>query len=104
MLLFGVSAGGEIAVVADMTNNFTATVFAIGNTIAFTTGVITPLVVGYILDASDQTRRQWSYIFYMSGALNILGGLVFAIFGSAKRQDWDMDESIETDERSITRI
>ncbi|CAG2102003.1 unnamed protein product [Medioppia subpectinata] len=103
MLLFGVSAGGEIAVVADMTNNFTATVFAIGNTIAFTTGVITPLVVGYILDASDQTRRQWSYIFYMSGALNILGGLVFAIFGSAQRQDWDMDEVIETDERSITR-
>ncbi|CAG2162784.1 unnamed protein product [Oppiella nova] len=106
MLLFGVSAGGEIAVIADMTNNFTATVFAIGNTIAFTCGVITPLVIGYILEANDDTpRKQWGYVFYMSGAINICGGLVFAIFGSAKQQDWDKDpDSQHNDDNIITRI
>ncbi|CAG2102001.1 unnamed protein product [Medioppia subpectinata] len=105
MLACGMIAGGESAVIADISGNFTATVFAIGNTIAFTCGFITPLVIGYILDASDQTRRQWSYIFYMSAALNILGGLVFAIFGSAKRQDWDMDEeSVTNDDKIITTI
>ncbi|CAG2102000.1 unnamed protein product [Medioppia subpectinata] len=98
MIALGMIAGGESAVVADLSGNFTATVFAIGNTIAFTCGFITPLVIGYILDASDQTRRQWSYIFYMSAAINILGGVVFAIFGSAKRQDWDMDEESVTDD------
>ncbi|CAG2164950.1 unnamed protein product [Oppiella nova] len=75
-----------------MTNNFTATVFAIGNTIAFTCGVITPLVIGYILEANNDTpRKQWGYVFYMSGAINICGGLVFAAFSSAKQQDWDKD-------------
>ncbi|CAG2102002.1 unnamed protein product [Medioppia subpectinata] len=87
MLLYGMYSGGDNAIAA-----------------AFTTGVITPLVVGYILEASDQTQRQWGYVFYMSASINILGGLVFAIFGSARRQDWDMDDEHQTEEITITKI
>ncbi|XP_054158499.1 putative inorganic phosphate cotransporter [Oppia nitens] len=95
MIFFGTQAGGDIAIVSDMTNNFTATVFAIANTIAFTCGFITPLVIGYIVEASPgQPRRQWSYIFYMSAAISVLGGIVFLVFGSADRQPWDRDDVV----------
>ncbi|XP_054158497.1 putative inorganic phosphate cotransporter [Oppia nitens] len=95
MLLFGTQAGGDIAIVADMTNNFTATVFAIANTLATVCGFITPLVIGYIVEASpDRPRRQWSYIFYMSAAVSVLGGIVFLVFGSADRQPWDRDDVV----------
>ncbi|XP_054158498.1 putative inorganic phosphate cotransporter [Oppia nitens] len=79
-----------------MTNNFTATVFAIANTIAFTCGFITPLVIGYIVEASpdQRPRRQWSYIFYISAAISVLGGIVFLVFGSADRQPWDRDDVV----------
>ncbi|XP_054158496.1 putative inorganic phosphate cotransporter [Oppia nitens] len=101
MLFFGMQAGGDIVVVIDMTNNFTATVFGIANTIAYSCGFITPLVIGYIIDASPgQPRRQWSYIFYMSAAISIIGGCIFLVFGTAERQSWDRDASDNDDDNN----
>lgn len=76
-----------------MTNNFAATVFAVANTVAFTCGFLTPLVVGLIVEADkDLVRRQWGYVFYLSAALNVFGGIFFIIFGSADQQHWDKEE------------
>ena len=80
-----------------MTSNFSATVFAVANTIAFTCGFLTPLVVGKIVDASPLIRRQWGYVFYLSAALNLFGGVIFLLFGSADQQHWDKDEDEERD-------
>ncbi|CAG2179004.1 unnamed protein product, partial [Oppiella nova] len=81
MLLFGCYSGGDVPVVADMTNEYTATVFGITNTVAFTAGFITPMVIGFIVQASDEVRRQWGYVFWVSAAINAFGGLVFIVFG-----------------------
>ncbi|CAG2172328.1 unnamed protein product, partial [Oppiella nova] len=91
VFLYGLRGGGDVPTDADMTSNYMGTVFAIANSIAFTCGIITPLVIGVIVgDTNEHTRRQWGYVFYMSAALNIFGGLVFIIFGSAKQQPWDI--------------
>jgi len=88
-----------------MTNNYAATVFAIGNTVAMTCGFITPLVIGIILEASDQTRRQWGYVFYLSAAIHVFGAIVFNIFGSAERQDWDKgDEDHSNKNSDVSKI
>ncbi|XP_054158501.1 putative inorganic phosphate cotransporter [Oppia nitens] len=92
MFMFGFNSGGDIPIVADMTTKFAATVYSIGNTIAFICGFVTPLVVGHIVEAGGDghhVRRQWGYVFYMSAAINTVGGLVFIAFGSAKQQHWD---------------
>ncbi|CAG2161783.1 unnamed protein product [Oppiella nova] len=89
MFLFGCYSGGDVPVVADMTNKYSATVFGITNTVAFTAGFITPMVIGLIVQASDEVRRQWGYVFWMSAAINAFGGLVFIVFGSAQQQEWD---------------
>ncbi|CAG2116628.1 unnamed protein product, partial [Medioppia subpectinata] len=90
VFLYGLRGGGDVPVDADMTLQYVGTVFAIANSIAFTCGIITPLVIGVIVgDGTEHVRRQWAYVFYMSAALNVFGGLVFVVFGSAKQQEWD---------------
>ncbi|CAG2113555.1 unnamed protein product [Medioppia subpectinata] len=90
VFLYGLRGGGDVPVDADMTLQYVGTVFAIANSIAFTCGIMTPLVIGVIVgDGTEHVRRQWAYVFYMSAALNVFGGLVFVVFGSAKQQEWD---------------
>ena len=72
-----------------MTPNYSATVFAIANTVACLGGVLIPLVTGVIVDQGDLPRQQWSYVFYLSAGLNLVGGLLYMFFGSAERQKWD---------------
>jgi len=79
-----------------MTNDYAATVFAISNTVAMTCGFLTPLIIGIIVEANDQTRRQWGYVFYLSAAINVFGAIVFLIFGSAEQQDWDKEDNNQT--------
>jgi hypothetical protein len=57
-----------------------------------TCGFLTPLVIGVIIESSDQIRRQWGYVFYLSAAINIFGSIVFLIFGSAEQQEWDKNQ------------
>jgi len=81
-----------------MTNNYAATVFAISNTVAMTCGFLTPLIIGIIVEASDQIRRQWSYVFYLSAAIHVFGAIIFNIFGSAERQSWDKEDDDHSNE------
>ena len=76
-----------------MTSNFAATVFSVANTVAFSCGIITPLVAGLIVERdSDNPRKMWSYVFYLSAGLNVFGGIFYLIFGSAEQQNWDKDD------------
>ena len=82
-------SGGDLPVYSEMTTNFSATLFALANTIACLGGILIPLVTGLIVDQGDQPREQWSYVFYLSALLNLFGGLLYIRYGSAEQQSWD---------------
>jgi hypothetical protein len=68
-------------------------------------GFVTPLVIGVIIESSDQIRKQWSYVFYLSAAINVFGVIVFLIFGSAEQQSWDkIEEDNSGSDRVVSKI
>lgn len=89
--MVGMMAGGDLPVYSEMTSNFSATLFALANTVACLGGILIPLVTGVIVDGGDQPRQQWAHVFYLSAALNLIGGLLYMKYGSAEQQSWDKD-------------
>ncbi|KAF8787702.1 sialin-like [Argiope bruennichi] len=72
----------------DMTINFAGTLMGIISTLASTSGFITPLVVGS-LTSTEQSLSQWNMVMYISAGIVFSSGIIFALFGSAKIQEWD---------------
>lgn len=100
MVFYGMQAGGEIPIPVDMSAKYSATLFGLANMCGMTTGFIGPFVVGAVIDSDpEHARRQWSIIFYFSGAFNMLGGLIFLLLGSAKPQEFGNKrrQSLEAD-------
>ncbi|RWS25135.1 putative sialin-like protein [Leptotrombidium deliense] len=89
MLCYGMVAGGDIPLAAEMSDKYPATIFAFGNMLASTTGFITPSIVGCILGDSNQDIRRWSIIFESTAAVSAFGGFVFLVFASAERIEFD---------------
>lgn len=98
--LMGFNAGGDVPVAGEMTSNFPATIYAIGNMCGCTTGFLSPYVVGVILEskeAHDNLIGLWSQIFFLSAAIAIFGALIFISFASATKQPWDnIPEDVQT--------
>ena len=89
----GLNAGGDVPVAGEITLNFPATIYAMGNMFGCSTGFIAPYVIGVILE-SDDTRQVnliclWSKVYYLAAGIALIGALIFVIFGSASRQPWD---------------
>lgn len=85
----GAFTAGNAAAVVDMAPMYSATLNGMITTFGQSTGVLAPLVAGLISSsAKGDKAMQWSRIFYLSAAISFAGGIVFAFFGSAKRQPW----------------
>ena len=101
---FGMQAGGELPLPSDLTHEFTATLFAIANMFGMMTGFVGPYIAGMILDMEpSMPKRQWSYIIYFTSIINVIGGLIFVIFGSAERQNWGHSKDSEEDNSTISK-
>ena len=48
-----------------------------------------------------QTSEEWAAVFYISGTLYLIGAVFYAIFASAERQPWAMDNK-EIDKKKET--
>lgn len=96
----GAQAGGTASVASEMSKNFPATIYAIVNMVTTTCGMMTPYLIGVILQSglTHDVLQMWSYVFYMVACVAAVGGLVFIFFGSAERQSWDMDDDEIDDE------
>ena len=87
----GVNAGGDVPVPGEMTSNFPATIFAIGNMFGCSTGFAVPYVIGVILESgSGDLIFLWSKTFYLSAVTAVFGALIFIAFGDASKQPWDV--------------
>ncbi|CAN7998644.1 unnamed protein product [Ixodes hexagonus] len=57
------------------------------NAISNTAGIFAPMLVGYLTENNESLER-WNIVFYTAAAINLFGGVVFLIFGTAKVQPW----------------
>lgn len=88
-LFIGMMSGGDIPIPSELTNHFPATVYSMMNMVAMSSGFITPSVVGFILESSDDILSMWRCVFWMASGISVTACTVFLIFGSADIQDFD---------------
>nr|CAD7580819.1 unnamed protein product [Timema californicum] len=58
----------------------------LSQTLATIPGVASPVLSGYIVQ--HQSAEEWNIVFYLAGAMFLVGALVFLVFGSGERQSW----------------
>lgn len=86
----GCQSGSDIPLPSEMTKAFPATLYALLNIIATSTGIIVPPFVAFILNVFGEDRNfGWSVVFYMSSSLTIVSTIIFMLFSSAERQPFD---------------
>lgn len=89
----GLNAGGDVPVPGELTSNFPATIYAMGNMFGCSSGFIAPYVIGVILESGNGSNNDlvflWSKVFYLAAGIALIGAVIFVIFGSAERQAWD---------------
>uniref|UniRef100_A0A1L8DEC3 Putative permease of the major facilitator superfamily protein n=2 Tax=Nyssomyia neivai TaxID=330878 RepID=A0A1L8DEC3_9DIPT len=83
----------------DLAPNFAASLYGILNTIATTSGIVSPLVLSYFTQ-EENTFENWNYVFLISSGIYFGSALVFAIFGSGEIQPWNTIEPQEEVEHS----
>lgn len=91
--LYGCQTGSDTPLPAEMSTKFYAVLFAIGNLFGTIPGFLTPMVSGYVLGMVEDQWLAWSIIFYSICGLLIFANLVFLVYGSASRQDFDFSDS-----------
>ena len=92
MLSYGFTSGGDVPIVPDMTEEFAGTVFAVMNTLCSISGFVVPYFVGVIIDSNPNSMQLWSYSFYISAIIDIIGTIVFIFWASAEPQKWEEDD------------
>lgn len=104
----GFYTGSDGPIVAEMTKHFPASLYALFNMIAMSTGFIVPYLVGLVLDSNqDDPTRGWAIVFYSCSGLIIVANIFFLLFADARRQDFDMevpDDVKETDRRKSSDV
>ena len=105
-LLMGIPSGGDVPIIADMTEEYAGTVFAIMNCISSVNGFIVPYFVGVFIDDKPDSMLLWSYLFYFTALLDLIGVIVFVLFSTAEPQHWesadyDVDYTVLFDKSTI---
>ncbi|KAG7295587.1 hypothetical protein JYU34_021846 [Plutella xylostella] len=70
----------------DLTPNFAATVFGMGNGIGAIAGILTPLVVAHFTKDDETSLESWKPVFYIGSGMYVLSAIIFILFGSTKVQ------------------
>ncbi|KAI1290431.1 Sialin [Halotydeus destructor] len=92
MFGFGFTCGGENPVIGEFAPAYAGHIFGIANTVGAATGIVAPLVVGYLLEVTDM-QTAWYTTFYLSSALYLFGAIFFAIFATVELQSWAISNS-----------
>ncbi len=78
-----------MVVYADLTTDYSATVFAIAQTVGLVAGFV-PQAMGPVLDRNPEfLKRTWWEVFNLIALFNLFGGVVFLAAGSAEPQHWE---------------
>ncbi|XP_072395447.1 putative inorganic phosphate cotransporter [Diabrotica undecimpunctata] len=72
----------------DLSPNHSSVLVGISNGLAQSCGFLAPLFVQGVV-TNEEDPSQWKIVFYTAAAINVVAGIIFAIFGSGKVQSWD---------------
>nr|XP_016927400.1 putative inorganic phosphate cotransporter [Drosophila suzukii] len=90
----GVNSGATIGSslnTIDLSPNHASILMGIVNTAANVVPIVTPLVVGFIVE-DEANRLEWQIVFIIASVLFFFGNCVFLFFGSAVSQPWDAED------------
>ncbi|XP_068633483.1 putative inorganic phosphate cotransporter [Battus philenor] len=85
----GFSASGFLMSILDMSPNFAGVMLSLTNFTANIGSIATPLVTSFILQNDPTDLSRWRTVFLIVSAVMILCNIVYMIFGTSTRQDWD---------------
>ncbi|XP_065566503.1 uncharacterized transporter slc-17.2-like isoform X2 [Artemia franciscana] len=77
--------GGYHYSVLDVAPDYAGVVTGVSNTIATSSGFVSPALVALL--TPNGTREEWLIVFYITGAVYIMGASVYAIFGTSEALD-----------------
>uniref|UniRef100_A0A672N342 Major facilitator superfamily (MFS) profile domain-containing protein n=1 Tax=Sinocyclocheilus grahami TaxID=75366 RepID=A0A672N342_SINGR len=95
-ILEGFSAAGVYINQIDIAPRYAGTLLGITNTFGMISGVLAPIVVGYL---TRDVITGWRHVFWLSAGVSAFGAIFYVIFGTGKIQSW-----ARTDEESDTDI
>ncbi|XP_046377078.2 sialin-like isoform X1 [Haliotis rufescens] len=73
----------------DIAPHFAGVLMGITNCFGTTTGFIGPSVVGALTN-NNPTASQWRIVFFITAALFLIGGVLFAMFARGEEQKWSI--------------
>ncbi|VDN52400.1 unnamed protein product [Dracunculus medinensis] len=82
----GLQYAGFVVNYLDIAPNFAGTLLGIGNTLSCLAGSLCPLLVGWL--TPNGTKEEWQLVFWITGAILIIGTLIFSIFAKGNIQQW----------------
>ncbi|XP_064646592.1 sialin-like [Lineus longissimus] len=74
----------------DIAPRFAGILMGLTNTFATVPGMIAPVIVGQL--TTNGTREEWQIVFYICGAVYLLGTIVFLIFAAGEEQPWAKED------------
>ena len=72
----------------DLAPHFAGIIFGITNTVATTSGFLSPIIVEKITEDNVHSKDLWLNAFYTFAGVAWTGGLAFAVLGSGETQSW----------------
>lgn len=92
----GLSEAGMSVTIIDIAPKYSGVIYGIANCLSNFSGVLAPIVTGYITNV-EETLDQWKKVFFLASGFNAFGFLVFFCFTKAEKAPW-ADGIIEIEE------
>ena len=87
----------------DLAPNYAGTLMALTNGISALTGVVSPILIGYLVP--DNTLEQWTWVFWILVAVSVITNVIFLEWGDGKIQKWnDPDFKIKKIENNSENV
>ncbi|XP_075977494.1 putative inorganic phosphate cotransporter [Anticarsia gemmatalis] len=84
----------------DISPNYAGTMMSISNFVSNIVASFSPIIIGFILtDVSD--KSLWGQAFFLTAALYLVANLVYVIFGTSEKADWNDPEEEEDIEENV---
>ncbi|CAG5058467.1 unnamed protein product [Parnassius apollo] len=85
----GFYTAGFMMSLLDMSPNFAGVMLSLTNSFANLGSIFTPIVTSFILHNDPTDLSRWRIVFLIIAAASVVTNIIFMLFGTSKREDWD---------------
>ncbi|XP_012216801.1 putative inorganic phosphate cotransporter [Linepithema humile] len=99
----GAISAATLASFVDLSPNYASVLLGFGNMIIIWGGFISPMIVG-VLTNNNQTVEQWRLVFFIAAANSIVGGIIYIVLGTSKKQPWNQYTELNLKEQEMQKL